>query len=76
MASERIQRQIERLLDEAEEALNQDDWALLKQLADRVLLLDPENNDGMAFLDVRARAVGESASATASDEAPETWTVP
>ena len=62
MASERLQRQIERLLDEAEDALNQDDWANLRRLADRVLLLDPGNSDAAAFLEVAQRAVTDSGS--------------
>ncbi len=45
MASERIQRQIDRLLDEAEEAISRFDWESLHQAAQAVLRFDPENID-------------------------------
>ena len=50
MASDRLQRQIERLLDEAEEAISRFDWEALLQRAQAVLAMDPENRDGLAFL--------------------------
>ncbi len=42
MASERLQRQIDRLLDEAEEAITRFDWDALFQRAQAVLAMDPE----------------------------------
>ena len=45
MASERVQRQIDRLLDEAEEAIAVSDWATVGDGARNVLRLDPENSD-------------------------------
>jgi len=45
MASERIQRQIDRFLDEAEEAVTQGDWDAVADRAGKVLALDPENSD-------------------------------
>src|SRR4051812_28936034 len=50
MPSERVQRQIDRFLDEAEEALGGDDWVLVRQRAQAVLRLDPENEDARTYL--------------------------
>ena len=50
MASERIQRRIERLLDQAEEAMDRLDWESVRDVAKVVLGLDPDNNDALAFL--------------------------
>ena len=43
MASNRLQRQIERLLDEAEQALTDRDWDVVRLRARDVLAFDPEN---------------------------------
>jgi len=50
MASERIQRQIDRLLDEAEDAVTQGDWAVVSDRAGKVLALSPENQDTLTYL--------------------------
>ena len=50
MASERVQRQIDRLLDEAENAISGQDWQLVQDCAQAVLGLDPDNIDADAFL--------------------------
>ena len=50
MPSERIQRQIDRLLDEAEEAISSQDWPAVGEHARSVLRLDPENADALAYL--------------------------
>ena len=42
MASERIQRQIELFLDEAEEAVAQGNWNTVRDRAQKVLAFDPE----------------------------------
>ena len=60
MASERLQRQIDRLLDEAEEAISSFDWDALLQRARAVLAMDPENRDALAFLATAERAIGSS----------------
>ena len=57
MASDRTQRQIDRLLDEAEEAFSRDDWHLVSDRARRALLLDPENRDATNFLSAAERAL-------------------
>ena len=64
MATERIQRQIDRLLDEAEQALSQEDWDRLSRLSERVLLLDPDNEDALAFIQIRQRALGHTLAPT------------
>ena len=43
MPTERIQRQIDRLLDEADEAIANQDWATVGNRARSALRLDPEN---------------------------------
>ena len=50
MASERVQRQIERLLDEAETAIAQRNWGKVPDLVADALRLDPGNQDAHAFL--------------------------
>ena len=50
MASERIQRQIERLLDQAEEAMGRSDWESVRDHAKVALGLGPDNADALAFL--------------------------
>ena len=50
MARERAQRQIDRLLDEDEDAVSQLDWDLVLDRAQAVLAFYPENSDSLAFL--------------------------
>ena len=50
MASERVQRQIDRLLDEIEQASESEDWETVRNRARRVLAFDPENADAQVFL--------------------------
>lgn len=57
MASDRLQRRLERLLDEAEEAITQLDWRVFFDRAQAVLAIDPENSDGLAFLATAERAL-------------------
>jgi len=54
MASDRIQRQIDRLLDEA--AARQD-WEIVRARAQHVLTFDPENREGQAFLSAATRGL-------------------
>ncbi len=56
MASERTQRQIDRLLDQAEEAITSEDWNTVASRARAVLALDPENSDGLNYLAAADRA--------------------
>ena len=50
MLSERVQRRIDRLLDQAEEAADKADWTALADFARRVLLIDAENADAKTLL--------------------------
>ena len=74
MASERFQRQIDRLLDEAEAALSQFNWESVRQCAEAVLAIDPQNDDGLTFLAAAERALSGSAPQAHSQPAPSTLT--
>jgi len=50
MPSERIQRRIDQLLDEADEALGRKDWAAVLAVCRQVLGLDAVNTDAAAYL--------------------------
>ena len=52
VASERIQRRVERLLDEIEQESDQDNWQRVLELAKQVLGFSPDNVDAKAFLGV------------------------
>ncbi len=58
MVSERIQRRIDRLLDQIEEAADQRDWQAVLQLAQDVLRLEPENGDALTYLAAAERDSG------------------
>ncbi len=68
MASERIQRRIELLLDEADQAVAISDWELVLDRAKNVLAFDPENQDALAFVTAAERALGGAA--TTGRESP------
>ncbi|MBI2887597.1 MAG: hypothetical protein HYY02_10360, partial [Chloroflexi bacterium] len=52
MPSEYLQRQIDRLLDQASEALARFQWQTVRDSAQAVLQFDPENGDAQALLRV------------------------
>ena len=58
MPSERIQRRVEALLDQVDEAAQALDWPRVRELCDGVLRLDPENEDARAFLGAAERDTG------------------
>ena len=60
MASDRIQRHIDRLLDEVDDAMAQLDWEQVRDRAQAVLALDPGNQDAMGFSAAADRALGSS----------------
>ena len=70
MATERIQRQIDRLLDDAEAAVNVSHWAAAAEKARAVIAMDAENADALAFLKMAEanRAGGPDNSGTAPGE--------
>ena len=59
MASDRIQRTINGLLDEAEQAVSRSDWSVVQDRARNVLAFDPDNEDAQALI-AMADADGES----------------
>lgn len=63
MASERVQRQIDRFLDNAEAAMAQFDWETVRHCAQAVLAISPDNSDAATFLAAAERAL-------AADTAP------
>ena len=58
MASERIERRIGLLLDEADEAVAQGDWALVRDCSQKVLVVDPENKEALTFMAIAERGLG------------------
>jgi hypothetical protein len=58
MPNVRIQRHIERLLDEADDAVAERNWQLVRERVVHVLELDPDNVDAQAFADAADRALG------------------
>ena len=69
MASERVQRTIEGLLDVAEQAVGRSDWDLVEDRAQNVLAFDPENQDAAYFLTAANRALGGSTASTSNEPA-------
>ncbi len=62
MPSERIQRQIDGLLDEAEQALRNLDWEVVQARAEAVLGIDPGNSDALTYLASARRKLSEAKS--------------
>ena len=66
MASERVQRQIDRLLDEAEASVSNLDWSVVRERARAVLGLEPGNPDAIAYFEAAVRELGDSEGASAN----------
>jgi len=49
MSSERVQRLIDDLLDDVEDAVERQDWSRVLDLTDNILEVDPGNEDALAF---------------------------
>jgi serine/threonine protein kinase len=58
MPSERVQRQVDRLLEQAEAGLEKQDWNAVRGAALAVLGVDSENADAKAFLAMAEKALG------------------
>ncbi|MDA1256673.1 MAG: protein kinase, partial [Chloroflexi bacterium] len=58
MPGERVQRQIDALLDDVEVAARALDWGRVRDLCDGVLRLDPDNEDARTFLSAAERDTG------------------
>ena len=70
MPSERVQRRIDALLDEADAAISDGAWDSVAQKARAVLAIDPANEDATAFLQMagaNASPNGNGAAATAGE---------
>ena len=58
MPSERVQRRIDSLLDQAEEAVDGLQWDRVREISLSVLAADPDNEDGKTFLSMAAPHLG------------------
>ena len=56
MPSERVQRRIDSLLDDAEQAIAGNDWEVVLERVRSVRALEPDNADAVFYRDVAARA--------------------
>lgn len=63
MISERIRRQISRLLDEAEQASSRLDWTTTLERAQAVLVMDPDDVDALAYLGIAERGLASGGQA-------------
>ena len=68
MPSERIQRRIDALVDEADRAITQSQWATVQDRTRNVLALDPGNADALAFLQAADRALAGVSSENGAGE--------
>src|SRR5947209_7338554 len=59
MPSERVQRHIDRLLDEADQGVAARDWAAVRDRAREVLALDPDNPDARELAAAAVRMLGD-----------------
>jgi len=55
MPSEFIQRQVDRLLSEAAEAIARSNWDLVREKAENALRLEPDNSDAIALIEAAGR---------------------
>ena len=70
MASERLQRRIDILLDEADQAIAQSEWSVVRDRAQNVLALDPDNGDAATFLAAANRALASGSQPPAATPTP------
>ena len=68
MASERIQRRIDQLLDQIEQEADQDNWQRVLDLAKQVLGFAPDNIDAEAFLGVAEERLSSTVSVVTSSQ--------
>ena len=71
MSSERIQRRIERLLDQIEEEADQQNWQRVVGLAEEVLGYSPDDDDAKTFLAVAQDRIASGATLLEVPEEPE-----
>jgi hypothetical protein len=70
VTSDRLQRQIERLLNEADEALTQRDWEAVRNRAQDALAIDPDSAEAASFLAAANRALSPGPDGTERGKAP------
>ena len=58
MASENVQRRIAMLLEKADQAVAESDWAAVLNCAENVLRMETENEAARAFMAAAERALG------------------
>ena len=68
MASERIQRRIGILLDEADGAIAHSDWVVVLDRAQNVLRLDPDIVDALSYLAAAERDIKIRSSPTSTSQ--------
>ena len=68
-----MQRQIERLLDKAEAAVAERDWAVVRDRCEHVLTLDPDNTDALALRAAAERGLGPDHQAEETPSQPESF---
>lgn len=66
MPSERVQRRIDRLLDQADEAFERDAYQEALERARDVLALDADNSEADAFISMAERRIGNGSNAEAA----------
>jgi len=76
MASERVLRRIDLLLDEADQAIAQSDWSVVRDRAQNVLALDPGNGDAATFLAAADRALAADTAPPPPEGQPTSKTAP
>ena len=57
MPSERVQRRIDSLLDQADAAIDRSDWRAVQEMSAAVLSFDAENEDALALQRAAERAI-------------------
>ena len=62
MTTDRIQRRVEQLLDQADEAVTKLDWAVVRDRAQAVITIDPENADAKSYMEIAERGLGAAGS--------------
>ena len=59
MPTERVQRRIDQLLDQADEAIERTDWETVVQRAKAVLAFESENEDALQYLKAAQHALND-----------------
>ena len=68
MVSERMQRQIDLLLDQAEELVAEGDWPYVHEKASAVLVINESDEDALTFIKMAESAKGSGVGSTAEQQ--------